>query len=438
MGSFARVIKVRILNQFYKRNFSRYLVARMLRAFLLLCYKEALVFAALFGFLPVSGRFRWHALGLIKGRSGSRVQILFPYRITSIASTRFFGFGALAAQSSVINHDQSLTCPPLGVFQFSKAFAVGGVDAVFCDGLAIHNDFFLPAEHELPGEVIGVLRQHKYCGEVSIALAKRPMRVPKAVSMLGQCSHNYAHFLTEVLPKLPLMDRSNLELDTPILLDFGLHKNILESVHLLNRNSREVILVDRWRPVLTESLAVVSAPAYERYLSERIVPKTPLAHRNVFSHDALQILRSSVFEALNIDISSSPSHVFLGRSGAINNLRSLENSFEIEGTLRDLGFSILVPQNVSFVEQVKCCSNAQLIVAPVGAALANMIFAPAGCRIIALAPYYKGADYSFFLQLACSLGHDLSYVLGAQTGRHQDVMHDNFFISLDDLYASLK
>lgn len=71
---------------------------------------------------------------------------------------------------------------------------------------------------------------------------------------------------------------------------------------------------------------------------------------------------------------------------------------------------------MSCQEQAVICLDAELIIAPIGATLANMIFAPKGRKVIILAPHYAGANYFYYTHLAAVLGHELTYVLGPQVG----------------------
>jgi capsular polysaccharide biosynthesis protein len=87
---------------------------------------------------------------------------------------------------------------------------------------------------------------------------------------------------------------------------------------------------------------------------------------------------------------------------------------KIESILADFGFIAADPAALTFAEQVLLLQNVECVVAPIGAALANLIFAPPGRKVIALAPYYRGADYYYFSNLMGVLGRELYFILGAQ------------------------
>ena len=105
--------------------------------------------------------------------------------------------------------------------------------------------------------------------------------------------------------------------------------------------------------------------------------------------------------------------VYLKRVAAsAGNPRQMLGGDRVESLLADFGFVAVDPAALSFVEQVMLLQNADCIVAPVGAALANLVFAPPGRKVIALAPYYRDADYYYFANLLGILGHKLYYIVG--------------------------
>jgi capsular polysaccharide biosynthesis protein len=58
------------------------------------------------------------------------------------------------------------------------------------------------------------------------------------------------------------------------------------------------------------------------------------------------------------------------------------NEADLEKALAGLGFRVLVAGELSVREQIAAFSRAKLIVAPHGAALANLIFAPPGATVV--------------------------------------------------------
>ena len=99
---------------------------------------------------------------------------------------------------------------------------------------------------------------------------------------------------------------------------------------------------------------------------------------------------------------------------------------------------MITPESMGFTEQVVACVDAEIIIAPIGASLANMIFARSGCKIIVLSPYYDEASYYYYSNLAGVLGHELHYVLGYQINENRHPIHRDYRIKVDDLLLTLQ
>jgi capsular polysaccharide biosynthesis protein len=76
--------------------------------------------------------------------------------------------------------------------------------------------------------------------------------------------------------------------------------------------------------------------------------------------------------------------VYLSRRG--QPMRVMVNEAALEAALRSRGFTVVRPEALSPAEQIALARNAEVIVAPTGAALANALFAPAGARIVEITP----------------------------------------------------
>jgi len=87
--------------------------------------------------------------------------------------------------------------------------------------------------------------------------------------------------------------------------------------------------------------------------------------------------------------------------------------------LMEHGFEVVDTDHLSFGAQIETFSQASEIIGPHGAALTNMLFAPAGCRVLEFFPP-AGGSASFYL-LAAALGHDYGcYIDDVSQGPGQD------------------
>lgn len=80
------------------------------------------------------------------------------------------------------------------------------------------------------------------------------------------------------------------------------------------------------------------------------------------------------------DPTDGPRHLYISRHGATR--RALLNEPELEAALSARGYAIVRPESLSVRELIALFHHADSIVAPSGAALANMLFCKPGARII--------------------------------------------------------
>jgi hypothetical protein len=90
--------------------------------------------------------------------------------------------------------------------------------------------------------------------------------------------------------------------------------------------------------------------------------------------------------------------------------RRVANEAAVEEQVRGLGFEVVVPEGLSVSEQVDLFGQAAIIVGASGAAMTNMLFAPAGARVVVfynqVLPSARGALY--FEALAAACGHSFA------------------------------
>jgi capsular polysaccharide biosynthesis protein len=97
---------------------------------------------------------------------------------------------------------------------------------------------------------------------------------------------------------------------------------------------------------------------------------------------------------------SGPEKVYL-RLGV--GRRRLVNEAELEAALAKIGFVSIAPWQLTAAQQAKFLSSARCVVAPHGAALTNMIFAPAGALILEL--FHPQHRFDCYPDLAEICGH---------------------------------
>jgi hypothetical protein len=186
---------------------------------------------------------------------------------------------------------------------------------------------------------------------------------------------NYYHFLTDLLPRWGIFREACPDVE-------------VDGVYLSTRTGYQRQLL-----ALTglDALPVVEVAKHACLAPDRLlVPSTPnqdlMAPRWVV--DWLRThLRPSA------DLSAYPRGLYVTRGDAPNTRRYVEEA-ELWPRLAERGFARLDPGTVSVQEQIDHFAAADTIVAPHGAALANLVFARPGARLLELfAPDYVNPCY---------------------------------------------
>jgi len=199
-------------------------------------------------------------------------------------------------------------------------------------------------------------------------------RVPGEVPVIDRATvfmawgglHNYGHFLIDCLSALATAmgagATERFPAITPPLLPW--HRELLS-----------LLLGDQPQPRLVEAPLVriedaVFATAMDHFLH---APNSPL-----------DVVRERILAAAAIDPTAGAKRIYITRRGSQK--RVLVNELDLETALAARGFTIVQPEALSVRDQIALFHQADLIVAPAGAALANVLFCRPGAKVIELQP----------------------------------------------------
>lgn len=124
--------------------------------------------------------------------------------------------------------------------------------------------------------------------------------------------------------------------------------------------------------------------------------------------------------------------IYVSRSMARN--RRVKNEDEVLAILEPLGFEIVHAEKYTFEEQISIFANAQAIVAPHGAGLANLVFCAPGTRVIELFP---SMTMDCYYRLCDDLKLEYTFVKTRQFRFHRRVGED-FVIAPEDMKSALR
>ena len=335
--------------------------------------------------------------------------------------------------------------PEIELFEIPGATVVGGTNFILAKNTVIHPDLFIPSRDLSPAELNGSATINPAIGQIKLYLKRASKKVDRAISLLGQCTGNYAHWLTETLPKLIIVDGHPEYDGLPLLVDDWIHPNFYDSIKLLGNQPRQMIGVGRFKPCILSNVIDVSPPAYippeyRAYLATREVVK--ISHDVFpFSRRALHMLRDASQKA----VSSGPElnvgrRLYLRRAPeSCGNPRMIANIEKVERLIMKFGFKVIDPGKLSFAEQISVFMNADTIVSAVGAAMANMIFMPSGSYELSLwHPTTKMPTITIFPIWRVFLTMNCFMFSGLRKRQATILLHKDYDVDIGALFGALK
>lgn len=226
-------------------------------------------------------------------------------------------------------------------------------------------------------------------------------------------SHNYGHFLLDMVPLLEFVSKLSIDLVVRPLTDwqkafFDLYEISADRIQECPERAyklKDCIISNRHNAVST-----FCASPKHREIFEGLLDRIKKKHPDIASKEY-------------------PKRIFLSRSGAKS--RILRNRHKVEKALINEGFTVIQPQKYSIPEQAMLFNSAEMIVSEFGAVMANVVFCRKGTKIIEIIPSNQNDPWSVHL---CS-ALELNYVVLFQEVLHKD--RKNVEISdkkLDNIY----
>jgi capsular polysaccharide biosynthesis protein len=233
---------------------------------------------------------------------------------------------------------------------------------------------------DLSPDVWGV-ENHRIFSRFRLPKARR-LTGRTAIAVTPEAPGNYYHWLIDLLPRIGLL---------------GSRKGGFEFFEHLLINGRRA-------PYELQSLAAVGTPlekiwyvdARDRFqLEEAIIPSMDQVSRTVapWKIDMLRTLGNSLPGAHSLT-----GRLYVSRRRAA--IRRVVNERELEKVLQAANFTLVELETKSWKEQVAAFANVEVILAPHGAALANIAFCKPGTLVAEIST--RGGYKDFYLQLAAA------------------------------------
>lgn len=264
--------------------------------------------------------------------------------------------------------------------------------------------------------------------------------VPEAAVFTDGTAFNYAHWMTEVLPRLAAFVRDPARRAVPLLIDSELHGNLVRSIQLV---AGPDVVLHRLTPDAAVRVGVlhnVSPTGYAPFKLRRDGP-ADFSH-GLFGSAALRAtigrLRAAAPAARR---GEARPKVFIRRKTAV---RSLVNEQEIEDALLRAGFTAIAPERLSLEEQIAVYSNAAMVVGATGAAITNLLFCAPDCPVVVLMPQFRLTAYWYWRRMAAAAGAGtVVHAVGKQIQTLDDpyhplALHQDFRVEVHDVLAAVE
>lgn len=332
-----------------------------------------------------------------------------------------------------------LTHPAVYMAEVPDFKVIGSAAFPIVQDKCIQHQYFTQETWETAEQGLGYCSVRTDIGLVGYAgLGEHVNHDCKVISLIGNGAINYAHWVTEFLPQIVVLKNAGVDLSQyRILVDAQSFPSMLESLYLLGIKHEQLILVEPFSLHHFPQamwLSPIANVVFQRPKASHGVGKdiTSAPDRAIYHPQAFFALREAMLDKVNADTRvKQPEKIFIKRtrSNAVN-ARLLVNEQAIEEVLTANGFTSVDPSTLGFMEQVTLFSNAKYIVAASGAAILNMLWAPADAHVLVMMNDTRYANYWYFGNVATPIGQTLTYILGetldAQLGG--DVVHSNFTI----------
>lgn len=401
------------LGQFYSRHIKKY---SLLRALVSICWRYT---------YPIIQRLiqhrksSWKSIESIESYASRKA--LEGYTLLQYCEYAVTVKNVLPKDFEALESDTTFhrDFPAISLYPLDGATVFGGSNLVNINDVVIHHNLANFSTDYTSEELHGrlVIKPEKKLLEW-FETDESPEVLAEAAVFLDATSHNYAHWFTEVLSKIVMFCSDSRFENIPLVVDSGLHPNLMESLFLV-AGERKVYLLPKGRGLKIEKLFYTSACGYVPFQPRK---KTFRTHGE-FSPLALDKIRRLFSKAIAPIHDVSPKKIYLRRNSG---LRNIFNADEVEQLLLEHGYTIVEPEKLTFKEQYLLFQNADSIIAATGAALANCIFCKPGTEVTVLISDHKEMIYYYWSNMLSPLGLNINYLICDRVGNDSLSIHADF------------
>ncbi|AFY36227.1 DUF563 domain-containing protein [Calothrix sp. PCC 7507] len=228
----------------------------------------------------------------------------------------------------------------------------------------------------------------------------------------------YYHWMFEVIPRLALLEKAGFKIQD---IDY----------FLVNQHASR-FQIDTLKDLGIQRHKIIESCWYPHIQAEQIIAPSLVGVPVQVPGWACDFLRHNFIDN-KVAKNRQPLRIYLNRSQVVH--RKVENEGEIIEFLSRFGFCNIATENLSIWEQAELLSSAEIVIAPHGAGLTNLVFCKPGTKVIELLSP-KGVS-TLFWALGNHVGLDYYYLLGEGEGLPEEtyyhVLSENISINLHSL-----
>ena len=201
-------------------------------------------------------------------------------------------------------------------------------------------------------------------------LISRPLNkidIKKGVYLVA--ANNFSSFLLGEIPRLEKYSKF-LDLGYPVILHGECLPFHIELLNMLGITEDKIIKVSKETSININE----------------VIHSTPTYFHNSSSYDSIRFLRKNFFKFINNHDKKSYDKIYLSRSNlGANSDRYISNEKELECFLKEFGFIIKYPEELTVIDQFQIFHFSNLLISPFGATWASIIFRKENAKSLILA-----------------------------------------------------
>ena len=248
------------------------------------------------------------------------------------------------------------------------------------------------------------------------------------IHLLNEHSSNYYHLLFEILPKFILIsnflsnDERFSKLEYLLLIDENVPKQFIEVIEYFSNINYKIEYITNHSIINVDTLVFCTDfwNSLDNTMFHSIVKEDFFVDKF-----AIEVIKEKI----------EPYHVKPFRKVYFQRKKSqgryLSNTVELELLLKSQGFEFILPERLSFQEQLKLFSESKIIIGISGAAFSNIIFMQENTHAIIFSPNTVASNYYIFQPMADIAQVNLVHILTKNS--FHDSIHANSLVDINEV-----